>query len=179
MQQGSLKKVIAMAAAGLTLMILGACTDVVVRPGVSGQLSGHMAKIAIPTFQNRTGQPNLENEITQQLTRDFLVDGRLELTNPDQAGAILQGTIVQYLLTPLLLDVHNTPQQYKMRIIMHLSLKDTQAGKSLWTEDNWEENTTYYVNNSLGIRPETEQDARRRLITQLSRRIVSRVIEGF
>jgi len=138
-----------------------------------------MSKLAVPTFQNRTAQPNLDNELTRQVTQDFLVDGRLGIVEPDNANAILQGTIVQYILEPLLLDVHNTPQQYKMRMVLSLALKDTQAGKSLWTEDQFEESTTYYVNNTMGIRPETEYDARRRLIQQLSRRIVARVIEGF
>ncbi len=163
----------ALAVAGL----LGAagCTDVAIRPG----LPAYMSKLAIPTFQNRTGEPNLENELTQQLTQDFLVDGRLSLTDPDQADAVLQGTIIKYVKEPLLLDVHNTPQQYKLRMVLHLALKDTQAGKSLWTEDGFEDSTTYYVANTLGIPAETEQDARRRLIQQISRRIVARVIEGF
>lgn len=170
-----IRKGAALAMLALGWLAVAACTDVAIRPG----LPEYMSKLAIPTLQNRTGQPNLENEITQRLTQDFLVDGRLELTDPDHANAILQGTIVQYLLEPLLLDVHNTPQQYKMRIILRLALKDTQASKNLWTEDNFEESTTYYVNNSLGIPPESEQDARRRLEQQLSKRIVARVIEGF
>jgi len=159
----------------LTGMFLAGCSDVALRPG----LPDYMSKLAVPVFQNRTAQPEIENEITQQLHQDFLVDGRMELTDSDHANAILQGTIVQYLLEPLLLDVHNTPQQYKMRIILRLALKDTKAGQNLWTEDAFEESTTYYVANNLGIMPEDEPTARRRLIQQLSQRIVSKVIEGF
>lgn len=158
------------ALAGLT-----ACTDVAIRPG----LPDYITTIAVPTFQNRTTQPNLENELTQQVTQDFMVDGRIQLVNPDQAGALLIGTIAQYRLDPLLLDVHNTPQQYKMRLILNLALKDQKAGKNLWVEEAFEESTTYYVANTLGIPQETEQDARKRLIKQLSKRIISRVIEGF
>ncbi|MBN1595611.1 hypothetical protein JW933_06775 [candidate division FCPU426 bacterium] len=157
------------------LWLATGCTDVAIRPG----LPEYMSKLALPVFQNRTSQPDLENELTQQLNQDFLVDGRMELTNTDQANAILQGTIVQYLLEPLLLDVHNTPQQYKMRIILRLTLKDTKAGQNLWSEDDFEESTTYYVANTLGVLPEDEPTARRRLIKQLSQRIVSKVIEGF
>lgn len=159
----------------LLALYLSGCTDVTIRPG----LPDYMTNLAIPVFQNRTTQPNLENELTQQLNQDFLVDGRLALTDADHAGAVLQGTIVQYRLEPLLLDIYRTPQQYKMRLILLLTLKDTKAGKSLWTEDNFEESTTYYVNNTQGIPPETEQDARRRLIQQASKRILARVIEGF
>ncbi len=165
---------LSMCLAMLGLWLTG-CTDVTIRPG----LPQYMTTLAIPVFQNRTTQPNLENELTQQLNQDFLVDGRLALTDADHASAVLQGTIVQYRLEPLLLDIYRTPQQYKMRLILLLSLKDTKAGKNLWTEDNFEEDTTYYVNNSLGIPPETEADARRRLIQQVSKRIVARLIEGF
>jgi hypothetical protein len=175
MQHGSMHAGLRLTAAALGLLAAAACTDVAIHPG----LPEYITKLAVPVLQNRTGQPNLENSLTQQLTQDFLVDGRLELADPDHANAVLQGTIVQYLLVPLLLDVHNTPQQYKLRIILNLALKDKQAGKNLWTEDEFEENTTYYVNNTLGIPPETEQIAQRRLIQQLSKRIVARVIEGF
>jgi hypothetical protein len=161
--------------AGLLVLAGVGCTDVVLRPG----LPDYMTKMAIPVFQNRTPQPEVENELTRQLQRDFLVDGRLELTDPAQADALLQGTITQYVLEPLLLDVYNIPQQYKMRIIITMSLKDTKAGQNLWTEDGFQESTTYYVNNNLGITPEDESAARRRLLQQLSRRIISRVIEGF
>jgi hypothetical protein len=142
-------------------------------------MPSYMSKLAIPTFQNRTNQPNFENELTQQLNQDFLMDGRLEIVNADKANALLMGTVTQYQLEPLLMDVHNTPQQYKMRVILYLALKDTQAGKNLWVEERFEESTTYYVANTMGVAPENEQDARKRLIQQLSRRIMARVIEGF
>ncbi|MCK5218052.1 hypothetical protein KAR10_00925 [bacterium] len=151
------------------------CSDVAIRPG----LPDYMSKLAIPIFQNRTVQPDIANDITQQLIQDFLMDGRMTLTEPEKANAILKGTVVQYILEPLLLDVHNTPQQYKMRLILRLSLKDNQAGKVLWTEESFEENTTYYVANTLGITPEDEQTARRRMVLQLTKRIMARVIEGF
>ncbi|MCD4813600.1 hypothetical protein K8S19_07910 [bacterium] len=156
-------------------ILTGGCSDVAVRPG----LPDYMSKLNLPIFQNTTNQPDLGNEITQQLNQDFLVDGRMDLTDAEQANAILHGTIVQYLLDPLLLDVHNTPQQYKMRIIIRISLKDTRAGKNLWTEDAFEESTTYYVVNNLGIPPEDEITVRRRLVQQLTKRIVTKVIEGF
>jgi hypothetical protein len=157
------------------LVCIAACTDVTIRPG----MPSYMSRIAIPIFQNRTNQPNLENEITQQLNQEFMMDGRLEIVNPDKANALLQGTVTQYILEPLLMDVHNTPQQYKMRVILYLALKDTKAGKNLWVEEKFEESTTYFVANTMGVNAENEQDARKRLIQQLSRRVIARVIEGF
>lgn len=168
-------KMMAVMVLGFSLAALSACTDVAIRPG----MPSYMSKIAIPTFQNRTGQPNLENEMTQQFNQDFMVDGRLEITDPDKANALLLGTAVTYQLEPLLMDVHNTPQQYKMRIILYLALKDVKAGKNLWVEEKFEDSTTYYVANNLNVPPENEQDARKRLIQQLSRRLIARVIEGF
>lgn len=162
---------------GLVAMVgLGTgCTDVVIRPG----MPSYMSKMALPVFQNRTPQPNLENELTQELNQDFLTDGRLELADADHASAILLGTIVQYLLEPMLMDVHNTPQQYKMRLIVYLALKDTKAGKNLWVEEKFEDSTTYFVANTMNVPAETEDSARKRLIQQISKRIVARVIEGF
>jgi hypothetical protein len=154
---------------------LAGCTDVMVRPG----LPEYVQKLAVPVMQNRTSEPLLQDELTEQLTRDFLVDGRIRLVGADEANALLQGVITRYALDPLLLDVHNTPQQYKMRLVLRLALKDNQAGSTIWTEDEFEDSTTFYVANNLGFSPEDEPTARRRLIQQLSKRIVQRVIEGF
>ncbi len=157
------------------LLVIAGCTDVTMRPG----LPDYMVNLAIPTFQNRTNQPNLASELTQQVVQDFLIDGRMTLVDPDKATAILQGTIVRYSLDPLLLDVHNTPQQYKMRLVLRLTLKDTKAGQNVWVEDDFQDSTTYYVANSMGIPPESESVARKRLIEQISQRILRRVVEGF
>jgi hypothetical protein len=160
---------------GLLVFFTLGCTDVMLRPG----LPDYVSKLNIPTFENRTSQPNLENEITQQLVQDFLIDGRIHLADPGTANAILNATVVRYTQDPIRVDVHNTPQQYKMTIILLVALKDVKAGKNLWNEDNFEESTTYYVPNSLGIQFENETDARRRLIEQLCSRLVAKVIEGF
>lgn len=159
----------------LIAVALSACTNVAIHPGIPD----YMSTLAIPVLQNRTSQFNLENELTQQLVKDFSVDGRLELTEPDQADAILLGTVTLYQLEPMLMDVHNVPQQYRMRIVLYLALKDTAAGKNLWVEEDFEEHATYFVANNLGMVPTNEQDARKRLIQRLSRRVLDRVIEGF
>lgn len=154
---------------------LASCSDVVLKPN----LPEYFIRLAVPAFQNRSVQPNLENELTQQLVQEFLVDGRLEISDPQKADGVLQGTVVQYQLLPLLMDVHNTPQQYKLLMVLRLTLKDNHAGKNIFDLDAFEDSTTYYVANNLGIVPEDELTARRRLIQQLSKRIVTRVIEGF
>jgi hypothetical protein len=163
----------------LTLLLaslgLASCVDVTIRPG----MPTYMNKMAIPTFVNRTGQPNLENELTQQFSQDFQVDGRIEITDPDHANALLLGTVTIYQLEPMQMDVHNTPQQYKMRLILYLAFKDVKAGKNLWVEEKFEDSVTYYAANTLNIPPETEQAARKRLIQKLSTRLIARVIEGF
>jgi hypothetical protein len=167
-------RTLSLLAAALVLMTAG-CSDVEIRPG----LPTHINKLAIPVFMNRSSQPNVENELTQQLTNDFLMDNRIQLAPVEQADAILQGTIVQYQLEPMLLDVHNTPQQYKLRMVLSLVLKDTAAGNPIWTEEGYTDSTTYYVANTLNIPAENENLGRKRLIQQLSKRIVLRVVEGF
>jgi hypothetical protein len=154
-------------------MVLSSCTDVVSRPGLSGY------KLNIPTFQNKTGLPNLENQLTQEFNQDFIADGQIEISDFKSATNILNGSVVTYKLEPLLMDVHNTPEQYKMVIVLSVALKDVKTGKNLWTEDKFEDSTTYYVANNMNVPAETEQIALNRLAQQLSRRLITRVIDGF
>jgi hypothetical protein len=162
---------------GLLVLVLGSfglggCTDVISRPELAGY------KLAIPTFQNKTGQPNLENQLTQEFNQDFLADGEIEIADVKSANLILEGSVISYKLVPLLMDVHNTPQQYSMHVVLGLALKDVKTGKNRWVEDKFEDSTTYYVANNLNVPPETEQSAVGRLAQQLSRRLITRVLDG-
>ena len=159
----------------ISILFITSCTDVGRRPKSEACLE----KLAIPIFKNRTNQPDIENIITQKLVQDFLVDGRMGIVDKEEANIVLQGTVVKYILEPLLFDINDTPQQYKLRIILRIALKNVKAGKTLWSEDNFEESTTYYVDNDRGITPEDEATARGRVVESLTQKILRRVIEEF
>jgi hypothetical protein len=93
----------------------------------------YIHKVAIPTFKNSTGQPSLDQEITQKVLQEFLVDGRLGVAPVQQADGLLEGEVTQYLLLPLVRDANQVPQQYKLQVTVDLTFTDLVKKKQLWT----------------------------------------------
>ena len=186
------------ASAGLGLaLLLAACGDLVLK----GILPEHVHSLAIPTFEDKSGQPTLASDLTRKVVQSFNVDGRLSVAAQDQADALLRGTIQRYDRLVLTRDANQVPQQYKLQVVVDLDLSDLKDGKQLWStrrtisltpgvdtpSDEFDstntrslrEYTNYYVLNMAGVPPEDEPTAQERLLRQMASRVVRRVLEGF
>ncbi|HTB34223.1 MAG TPA: LptE family protein, partial [bacterium] len=157
----------------------------------------------IPPFENKTGQPLLENDLTKKVIQDFIVDGRLKVVPAAQADAELDGTIQRYdrLVLTYSADSTQVPQQYKIQIAVDVDFTDLHTGKVLWTTrdkvnltpgmepdhnqfdsmntSSLKEFTNYYVINVVGVPPEDEPTAQDRLLEQMASRVVQRTLDGF
>jgi len=193
-----MKKAMAFA---VLLGLLAGCAGYEVRSSLPDTIN----KLSVPVFRNVTGQPGLEQDLTQKVAQAFIVDGRLVITDPAQADAQLIGVIQSYEKLPLLRDENQVPVQYKMLMAVDLTFNDLKTQKQLWTThkmievDNFaqgsvtatsraydstnvstlSEYTTYYVLNKMGMPPEDETTARNRLVDQMTRRVVERTLFGF
>jgi hypothetical protein len=179
------------------LVLLAGCSGLDLKPS----LPAHINKLAVPTFKNATGQPSLEQDLTQKVVQGFIVDGRLSVAAQDKADALLEGVVQNYQKIPLVRDINQVPQQYKLTVSVDLTFTDLTKQQRLWTTlrtvdtDKAEsvsstaydstniatltEYTTYYVINNLGMPAEDETTARLRVLDQLTRRIVNRTLYGF
>jgi hypothetical protein len=178
---------------------LAACGDVPMKKF----LPDDVVKVSIPPFENKTGQPMLENDLTKKVIQDFIVDGRLHVVPHAEADAELAGTIQRYdrLVLTRSSDSSQVPQQYKLQIAVDIDFTDLRTGKELWTtrsqvnltpgmepdHDQFDstnvgslkEFTNYYVINVVGVPPEDEPTAQDRLLEQMASRVVRRTLDGF
>jgi hypothetical protein len=104
----------------------------------------------------------------------------------------LDGAITEYTKQPARLDVNNVIQEYRLRVVVDLSLTDLATNQVLWQERGprdtaarggavrkLERFLNFVVVPSSGLAVETEQDAQRRMVRDLAQDIVLRVIEGW
>jgi hypothetical protein len=193
------KSLVLLSLAVAALATFTACGDI----PVSKSLPDDIVKVAVPIFENKSGQPGVENELTRKTVQELLVDGRIQVTSREQADAVLQGTIQRYDRLVLTRDANQVPQQYKLQMVVDLDFIDLKHGKEqqLWTtrqqisltpgvepdRDDFDstntrslrEFTNYYVLNVAGVPPEDEPTALVRLLDQMARRIVRRTLDGF
>jgi hypothetical protein len=195
-----------MAALGLCLGVvvflawgLTACGDVPTKKF----LPDDIVKVSIPPFENKTSQPDLENDLAKKVTQDFIVDGRLHIVPHAEADAEISGTIQRYdrLVLTRSADSSQVPQQYKLQIAVDIDFTDLRTGRQLWSTrsqvnltpgmepdpsqfdstntGSLKEFTNYYVINVVGVPPEDEPTALDRLLEQMASRIVRRTLDGF
>jgi outer membrane lipopolysaccharide assembly protein LptE/RlpB len=143
-------------------------------------------KIAIQPFQNKVGYvdeniqgvyvPLLETNVRTAITDRFLFDGNLHIAAPDKADLVLSGDLISIAQDTLRQDVNQNVQEYRIRIIVSLTLTDTATGKVLWKEPSFTGETTYFLTGSQAT---TQSAAIDTALTDLATRVVERTIENW
>jgi hypothetical protein len=179
-----MKKIIAYLFMITLFIILSSCTSPY-EPAVQ-LLPEHIKKVYVRPFGNNTNQFGIESKFTNEVIEEIINSGRLSLVNKEKdADGILTATIKKYILQPLTYDMNNVAEQYKMWIIVSVSLVDNDNNVTLWTEPNMEGIQIYC---DINRRPNgedsigegmSEEEARQIVWTKMSRNIVRRVIKGF
>ena len=140
-------------------------------------LPQNIKKIAIETFKNSTVYYGMEEKLTFAITNEFIRDGRLAVVNSNEADGILRGEITRYILEPLAYDENHVVKEYKLWILVDITLIDRLKNEVLWKEKNLEGNYRFFVYGIPG--GITEEEAREIIWEKLVRAILKRTIEGF
>lgn len=154
----------------------GAGPDVAYRP-TPQILPQNIQRIALRQPVNKTQQFGLEDKLLLRVRDEFLRDGRYPVLPEASADGVVHITITRYILTPIQYDANLIPTAYKLRILIDLAFIDRSKGHAIWEEPNLEGVLTYPATTLPGGR--TEEQAREQIWDQLSRDIVTRVVEGF
>jgi hypothetical protein len=143
-------------------------------------------KIAIQPFQNKVSfvdeniqgvyVPLLETNVRTAIIDRFLFDGNLHIADADKADLVLNGDLISFAQDSLRQDVNLNVQEYRIRIIVSLTLTDTATGKILWKEPSFTGETTYFL---TGPQAESQSTAIDAALTDLATRVVERTIENW
>jgi hypothetical protein len=124
----------------------------------------------------RLYRPGLETEITRALVNRFLLDGNLRPGTLEKADLVLTGELVAFKKDPVRYTDNDDISEYRINIIVNISLKDTATGRILWTEGSFTGDTTYFVS---GAQAQSEVSAVNTALADLARRVVERVVEDW
>ena len=149
-------------------------------------LPSNYRKIAVQPFENKVGYvdeniqgvyvPLLETNVRTAIIDRFLFDGNLRIADKDKADLVLNGDLISIAQDSLRQDVNQNVQEYRIRIIVSLSLTDTATGKVLWKEPSFTGETTYFLTGSQATTQSAAVDA---ALTDLATRVVERTVENW
>ena len=153
----------------IILIVLSACTYSVYSSGFP-----HLKTITINSFQNKTTQYNLEEDVFTKLSEKFSSDGRLSIVtmSPD---CIIDGEILDYS-NEILSFAGSTVDEYKVQIFFSITFTDLQKNEVIWKDNSLLLTETYSASNP-NITLKTETAAQQKVIEDLFEAIVKNSLE--
>lgn len=120
--------------------------------------------------------PLLETKVRNAIIDRFQLDGHLRLSDSNKSDLILKGTLVGFERDDLRTDQNQNVQEYRLRIIVSLTMIDNTTGQVYWQEPSFVGESTYFTS---GPQAKSETEALNDTMTDLSRRVVERTIENW
>lgn len=100
----------------LCLFAVSGCSAIGYRLGTT--LPMDIQTVYIPTFINRTTEPQIEIQSTAIALQEFRKDGSLRISSAESADVVLEVTITSYSLSPLAYSNERSKAAEEMRLIM-------------------------------------------------------------
>ena len=122
----------------------------------------------------RLYRPHLETDITTSVVNKFLFDGNLKPVKEQNADLILKGELVDFRKDPLRYNNNDEVLEYRVNLVINISLWDKKENKLVWEENNFTGDTSYFTTSTL---QKSEPTAINDALADLARRVVERVVE--
>lgn len=121
-------------------------------------------------------RPGMENDLTRAVINRYLFDGNLKPVDQGRTDLVLKGTLIDFKRDPLRFDTNDNIEEYRIKLIVNLTLEDAKTGKIVWQENGFAGETTYFTSGSLA---KSEAAALNDAILDIARRIVERTVEAW
>lgn len=148
--------------------------------GKSDLLPKEIHTIAIPAFGNATARVAFSNAVPSALTREFIRRTRYRIVaDPNEADAVLTGTVLQYNSYPILIDpTSGRPSGVQMLAVLRVQLTQ-RDGKVLFDRPAFEARQRYEISNDQLAYFEESGQGIERLSQEMARGVVSAILENF
>lgn len=145
----------------------------------SSQLPPHLKTIAIPVFENNSGEPTIQRPFTQALRRAFITDGRLRLVN-NKGGAdlVVTGTLTNYSIRAVAFNQLDIAVEYWVYLEADVLVED-QVKNQTYLKQTLRTRWDYLADDSVTNSEASRQEALTQTYRVLSQRLVSLVNDKF
>jgi outer membrane lipopolysaccharide assembly protein LptE/RlpB len=150
--------------------------------GVSSNLPEHLQTLYITPFVNQTQRAELDQRLTEQISQEWVRRGRFQLVaSPDEADAVLSGTIIAAIVTPVRFDSEGRANEYQLTVSADVQLVDRTKEKpvTLWHDARFSRSTSYEVDVNATDYFDREVQAIELLSRDYARGLVVTILEGF
>ena len=164
---------------GAAAAVLCALTAAGCGYSLRGTLPQHLKTVGVPIFSNQTAEPAIEGFITRAVVEAFSTNGRLRVVRPEDADAILTGSIIAYSVFPIAFDPNATIVLYRVVVTINLTFRDVRANTVLWQQTGLTEQEDFHVLGQVSQTIAQEQSVLQQAAVEIGRNIVALAITRF
>lgn len=131
----------------------------------------HIRSIYIAPVENQSPLFEDEEALTEALRSEFR---RKWVQGGDAA---LKITVKDFKVIPISFDASGFPEQYRMSIVIDYVFEDNVKKRIIASKQNYVQTHDFYVVQGRGAEPETEEEAKDKLIKELARDLYNNLAE--
>lgn len=144
----------------------------------SRTLPPSIRSVTVPMVVNRSAEPGIEEKTTVLTQKEFLADGRLDLRPLNDADAVIEVIITDFLADSASLDSDDFPRRTRYTVEAEVRIVQNIPGRPLVGGVRSVRASHSSTSDKRRITFEPEPDAHERLLETLARRIVREVLTG-
>ncbi|MBI1760564.1 MAG: LptE family protein [Acidobacteria bacterium] len=165
----------------LLLLTTSSFTECYKPAGRGDALPKHIKTLAIPAFQNQALRFKVEQRFTAAMVDEALRRARaLEIvSDPKGADAVMQGTIKQFFIRPVVLDDLGRARVFEVIITVALTVRDQTKNKILYDNQNFIFRDQYDISIDPKQFFSEEGPAVDRVARDFAKSVLTTILEGF
>ncbi len=140
-----------------------------------GTLPPHIKNIAIPIFNDRTAEFNIQQVVTDKIRLGFIKENLLKLVEEDNAQSVLYGTVLSIKDNPLVYTESSTGEsvkEYRLTLQVEVEWFDKVNGKPFFKKQF----TGYSEYDPTGATERTREQALQSAIGQITEDIINTIL---
>lgn len=150
--------------------------------GTSSFLPEELQLLYLDDFENKSTWMDVDQRLNESLAREWVRRGRFELVEErKKAQLVLAGVIRGVSMVPVALDDRGRATEYQMTLTVSVQLLDIRGEEPvvLWEDKAFSRRTSYEVDLSAVDFFDRQIQALEIVSEELSRALVTAVLEGF
>lgn len=140
-----------------------------------GTLPPHIRTIAIPLFNDRTAEFNIQQIVTDKIRLSFIKENLLKLVEEDNAQSVLYGTILAVKDSPLVYEESSSGEavkEYRVTLQVEIEWFDKVYNKPFFKKQF----TGYSEYDPTGASDATREVALQKAIEQITEDIINTIL---
>jgi hypothetical protein len=149
--------------------------------GRGDTLPNHIGTIAIPPFENLTTRYRLSRVLPRDIGREFVTRTRYDvITEEEAADAVLKGAVLDYQAYTTVIDpATGRASGMQIVVLLQVSLTDRKTGNLLYHQPRLELRERYEISVDQAAFFDESDAALERVSRDLSRSLVTAILEQF